>query len=105
MNSQDTRHLMAGSTFCLGIIVHSTAGLFDPGWMGNVVIELGNLGVMPVALYPRMRICALTFEKVSSRVSVPYHKKPGNKYAGQTGPVASKIFDDKGMSETQSKES
>lgn len=78
----------------LGIIVHSTAGLFDPGWAGQVVIELGNLGVMPVALYPGMRICALTFEQVSSPVEVPYRQKPGNKYAGQRGPTASRILED-----------
>jgi dCTP deaminase len=82
----------------LGIIVHSTAGLFDPGWEGEVVIELGNLGVMPVALYPGMRICALTFEQVSSRVEIPYRKKSGSKYSGQTGPTASKIFEDKDQS-------
>jgi dCTP deaminase len=78
----------------LGIIVHSTAALFEPGWSGNIVIELGNLGVMPVALYPGMRICSLTFEQVSSPVDVPYYKKPGNKYAGQRGAVASRIFKD-----------
>jgi dCTP deaminase len=78
----------------LGIIVHSTAGLFDPGWSGNIVVELGNLGVMPVALYPGMRICTLTFEQLSSPVDVPYRKKPGNKYSGQSGPIASKIAHD-----------
>jgi dCTP deaminase len=82
----------------LGIIVHSTAALFEPGWAGNIVIELGNLGVMPVALYPGMRICTLTFEQVSSKVDIPYKKKPGNKYAGQTGPVASRIFKDTDLS-------
>jgi len=82
----------------LGIIVHSTAALFDPGWAGNMVIELGNIGLMPVALYPGMRICTLTFEQVSSRVRVPYRRKPGNKYAGQTGPVASRIFKDNDLS-------
>lgn len=78
----------------LGIIVHSTAGLFDPGWAGNIVVELGNLGLMPVALYPGMRICTLTFEQLSSPVEVPYRKKPGNKYSGQSGPIASKISHD-----------
>ncbi len=28
----------------LGIVVHSTASVFDPGWDGNPVLELGNLG-------------------------------------------------------------
>ena len=75
----------------IGIIVHGTAGLFDPGWRGRATLELSNLGVMPVALYPGMRICSFTFEQLSSRVEVPYHKKIGNKYAGQDRPVASRL--------------
>jgi len=75
----------------IGIIVHGTAGLFDPGWRGRATLELSNLGVMPVALYPGMRICSFTFEQLSSRVDVPYYKKVGNKYAGQERPVASRL--------------
>lgn len=78
----------------LGIIVHSTAGLFDPGWVGNATLELGNLGRMPVKLYPGMRICAFTFEQLSSPSSMPYHKKPANKYAGQDGPETSRFAED-----------
>jgi len=75
----------------IGIIVHGTAGLFDPGWSGKATLELSNLGRMPVALYPGMRICSFTFEQVSTPVSVPYYKKTSNKYAGQTSPLASKL--------------
>jgi dCTP deaminase len=75
----------------IGIIVHGTAGLFDPGWRGKATLELSNLGIMPVALYPGMRICSFTFEQLSTPVSVPYYKKIGNKYAGQTSPLASKL--------------
>src|SRR5271156_1205127 len=75
----------------IGIIVHGTAGLFDPGWAGNATLELSNLGRMPVALYPGMRICSFTFEQLSSRVAVPYGKKAGNKYSGQDRPLASKL--------------
>ena len=75
----------------LGIIVHGTASIFDPGWVGKPTMELGNLGVMPVALYPGMRLCAFTFEELSSPVEIPYGKKKGNKYAGQTSPLASKL--------------
>lgn len=82
----------------IGIIVHGTAGLFDPGWRGKATLELSNLGRMPVALYPGMRICSFTFEQVSTPVSVPYYKKPGNKYAGQTKPVASKLVGEVGGS-------
>ncbi len=75
----------------IGIIVHGTAGLFDPGWRGKATLELSNLGRMPVALYPGMRICSMTFEQLSSPSSNPYHRKPSNKYAGQQSPVASRL--------------
>lgn len=75
----------------IGIIVHGTAGLFDPGWSGKATLELSNLSIMPVALYPGMRICSFTFEQLSSPVSVPYRQKPNNKYAGQTQPLASRL--------------
>lgn len=75
----------------LGIVVHSTASVFDPGWIGKPVMELGNIGVMPVALYPGMRICSFTFEQVSTPVDVPYRLKKKAKYVGQSQPLASKI--------------
>lgn len=78
----------------LGIVVHSTASIFEPGWRGVVVMELGNLGRMPVALYPGMRVCALTFEQLTSPVDVPVYKKKGAKYVGQKSPVPSKITED-----------
>lgn len=73
----------------LGITVHSTAAVFEPGWIGTATMELSNLGRMAVALYPGMRICAFSFEEVSSSVSVPYRMKVNNKYAGQQAPRAS----------------
>jgi len=78
----------------LGIVVHSTASVFDPGWSGVVVMELGNLGQMPVALYPGMRICALTFEELKTPSSQPYVDKQSAKYAHQASPLASRIGSD-----------
>lgn len=78
----------------LGIVVHSTASIFDPGWEGMVVMELGNMGRMPVALYPGMRICSMTFEELSSPAQVPYTKKKAAKYIGQNAPLASRIDKD-----------
>jgi dCTP deaminase len=78
----------------LGITVHSTAAVFEPGWIGTATMELSNLGRMPVALYPGMRICAFSFETVSSPVMTPYHKKTGNKYAGQVTPRASQLSEE-----------
>ncbi len=78
----------------LGIIVHGTASVFDPGWDGKPVMELGNLGVMPIALYPGMRICAFTFEQLSSPAEIPYNRHKGNVYAGQSSPMASQLNKD-----------
>lgn len=79
----------------LGIVVHSTASIFEPGWNGVVVMELGNLGRLPVALYPGMRVCALTFEELTTPALVPYNKKKSAKYAGQKSPLPSKIAEEK----------
>jgi len=78
----------------LGIIVHGTASVFDPGWRGRPVMELGNLGTLPVAIYPGMRMCAFTFEQLSSPTSKPYYKKLNNKYGNQSNPMASKLSDE-----------
>jgi len=77
----------------LGIIVHGTAPLFFPGFTGKAVMELGNIGPMPVALYPGMRICAFTFERLSSPSSRPYQ----GKYSGQSGPLGSRLQRDDEM--------
>ncbi|MBI2033321.1 MAG: hypothetical protein HYT10_02540 [Candidatus Levybacteria bacterium] len=50
---------------------------------------------MAVALTPGMRICAMTFEQLSSEVEIPYTKKKNAKYKIQTGPQESKISEDK----------
>jgi dCTP deaminase len=78
----------------LGVVVHSTAARFDPGWQGKAVMELGNLGPMPIVLYSGMRICALTFETLSSPCETIYLKKKNQKYGGQDTPQASKITEE-----------
>ncbi|MCL4354553.1 dCTP deaminase [Patescibacteria group bacterium] len=78
----------------LGIVVHSTASVFDPGWDGNPVLELGNLGRIAVALYPGMRICAMTFEELSTPAEVPYTSKKQAKYSVQSRPEESRIHED-----------
>ncbi|MEK9178581.1 MAG: dCTP deaminase [Patescibacteria group bacterium] len=78
----------------LGIVVHSTASVFDPGWDGKPVLELGNLGRMAVELRPGMRICAMTFEELSSKADVPYMKKKVAKYKFQRSPIESKIYEE-----------
>lgn len=86
----------------LGITVHSTAAVFEPGWVGTATMELSNSGRMAVALYPGMRICSFTFEQLTSPALVPYRKKRGNKYAGQIQPRASGLSEEMGEREKPS---
>ena len=79
----------------LGIVVHSTASIFDAGWDGKCVLELGNLGRMAVKLTPGMRICAMSFEELSSEAETPYTQKKSAKYKTQNEPDESKIHEEK----------
>ena len=72
-----------------------TAHSIDPGWDGQITLEFYNSGRFPLALRPGMRICALSFEQLSSPTSRPYTAKKGAKYANQDGPLASRIDRDK----------
>lgn len=76
----------------LGVIVHGTASIFDAGWKGKPVMELGNLGVVPVILWPGMRICAFTFEELSSPAEVPYANKKTAKYVNQSAPLGAQFI-------------
>jgi dCTP deaminase len=79
----------------LAIVVHATAGLCDPGYEGQITLELSNLGTAPVALTPGMRISQLTFTELKSPAERPYGAERGSKYQGQRGPQASKIGGDR----------
>lgn len=75
----------------LGIVVHSTAGRFDPGWDGIPTLELGNIGQRPAILYCGMRVCCFSFERLPWPVESPYGSKPTHKYFGQKGAETSRI--------------
>lgn len=88
----------------LGLVVHSTAARFDPGWKGKAVMEIGNLGTMPVVLYSGMRICAMTFETLTSPAEIPYLRQKDHKYADQDKQIASKISLEKEIVKPKSKD-
>ena len=79
----------------LAIVVHATAGLADPGYQGQITLELSNLGAAPVSLAPGMRISQLTFTELSSPAERPYGAERGSKYQDQAGPQASRIGGDR----------
>lgn len=79
----------------LGLVIHSTAGHIDPGFKGAITMELSNIGMMPILLYPKMRICQLVFEPLSTPADQPYSAKPGAKYAGRTTPAETALGTEK----------
>lgn len=78
----------------LGLMVHVTAHRIDPGWSGQIVLEMHNMGKLPLGLRPGMDICAINFETMTGPAARPYHKRTDAKYKNQTGAVASRIDQD-----------
>ncbi|KYH27485.1 dCTP deaminase, dUMP-forming [Halalkalicoccus paucihalophilus] len=78
----------------LAVVVHATAGLCDPGYRGQITLELSNLGTAPVALTPGMRISQLVFTEMKNPAERPYGSERGSKYQDQQGPQASRIQGD-----------
>jgi len=78
----------------LAIVVHATAGFIDPGFEGQITLELGNLGRCAVKLYPGMRLSQIVFHQMTSPALRPYGKDRKSKYQAQMGPVLSRISSD-----------
>ena len=79
----------------LGLVVHSTAGFVDPGWKGNLTLELSNLAALPIRLYYGMKASQISLIRLSSPAERPYGSKGlGSKYQGQRVPTASRFFQD-----------
>jgi dCTP deaminase len=74
----------------LGLLIHSTAGYVDPGWEGNLTLELSNVANLPITLYDGMKIGQISFQRLSSPVEFAYgDAKLGSRYRGQRDPTAS----------------
>lgn len=79
----------------LGLLTHSTAGFIDPGFTGQVTLELSNVANLPIAIYPGMKIGQISFYQMSTPADVPYGSPElGSKYQGQRGPTASAMHRD-----------
>ncbi|WP_417855155.1 dCTP deaminase [Xanthomarina gelatinilytica] len=77
----------------VGLQIHSTAGLVDPGFKGSLTFELHNLGKLPLPLFPGVRIGQLVFYPID-KVGVDYSKKSQAKYHSQLGPKNSSFYSD-----------
>lgn len=79
----------------IGLLIHSTAGFIDPGFKGQVTLELSNVANLPIAIYPGMRIGQVSFYQLSTAAEHPYGSPgAGSKYQGQAGPTPSRIHRD-----------
>lgn len=74
----------------LGIFVHN-AGFIDPGWDGQITLELINMGNSSMLLDTGRRIAQLVLEELKTPCSYGY----SGKYQHQNGATGSRIYLDK----------
>ena len=73
----------------LGLFIQN-AGWIDPGFEGEITLELFNALNVPILLVPGRRIGQLIFHTIEGDVESPYR----GKYQGQRGATGSRIFED-----------
>jgi dCTP deaminase len=75
-------HLSGKSSLArLGLIIHNTAGIINPGHFLNITFELCNLNRLPIILRPGMRIGQILFSELSSAPEKDY--KSTGRYHGR----------------------
>lgn len=75
----------------LGLAVHITAGFIDPGFYGQVTLELANMTCLPIRLYPNMPVAQIAVFQMAGPAAHPYGAQgTTSKYSGQVGPTASR---------------
>ncbi|SVA62496.1 uncharacterized protein METZ01_LOCUS115350, partial [marine metagenome] len=71
-----------------------TAGYVDPGWKGNLTLELTNIARLPITMYAGMKIGQISFLRLTTRADRVYGTPSlGSKYQGQTLPTASRMHE------------
>lgn len=79
-----------------GILAHWEAGLFDPGFVGQPVLEMMQFGKANLLLFPGQEIGKLVFERLSRPSARGYGDFKGKagkgKYYAQSGTVTSRIY-------------
>ena len=58
----------------IGLIVHNSASIVNPGHYLNIALELCNLNNVPIVLRPGMQIAQLTFSTLSSHTKRNYEE-------------------------------
>src|SRR5689334_18090093 len=77
----------------LGLLIHSTAGFIDPGFGGNITLELSNVANLPITIYHGMPIGQISFMRMDQAVENPYGAgRNASKYQGQAEPTPSRFY-------------
>lgn len=76
----------------LGLLVHTTAGFIDPGFEGNITLELANLLSRPIVLTAGMPIAQLAVFKLRSGSTQGYGETGKYVKEGSVGPVSSMYY-------------
>src|SRR5215213_3488000 len=77
----------------LGLLIHSTAGFVDPGFSGNITLELSNVANLPITIYHGMPIGQISFMRMDQPVEHPYGAgENASKYQGQGEPTPSRYY-------------
>lgn len=58
----------------IGLMVHNTAGIINPGHFLNITFEITNQSNIPIILRPDMEIAQITFSMLSSPTKQNYKK-------------------------------
>jgi len=58
----------------IGLMIHNTAGIINPGHFLNITFEITNQSNIPIILRPGMEIAQITFSKLSSPPERNYKK-------------------------------
>jgi dCTP deaminase len=75
----------------LGLSIHITAGYIDPGFKGNITLEIHNCSNQKFRLHKKIEICQLVLEQLSSPCENPYGSECLNShYQNSKGTVYSK---------------
>lgn len=73
------------------IAIHSTAGFIDPGFEGEITLEIMNHGPHPVELEYGALICQISFDWLDEPALRPYgHPELKSHYQHQQGPTAAR---------------
>ncbi|NUT52385.1 MAG: dCTP deaminase [Saccharothrix sp.] len=76
----------------LGLAIHITAGFIDPGFTGQITLELFNCSRHQVKLTPGMPIGQLVLMRLTAPAERPYgHPELRSRYQGQTGATPSAV--------------